>query len=46
MNTKNKINISVIGWGTWTFNVLYWLKTIESDFEMNLAVIIAMTDSW
>lgn len=46
MNTTNKINISVIGWWSWTFNVLYWLKTIESDFDKNLAAIIAMTDSW
>jgi len=45
MNTTNKINISVIGWWSGTFNVLYWLKTIESDFDMNLAAIIAMTDS-
>ena len=45
MNTTNKINISVIWGWSGTFNVLYWLKTVESDFEMNLAAIIAMTDS-
>jgi len=45
MNTENKINITVIWWGSWTFNVLYWLKTIDSYFDKNLAAIIAMTDS-
>lgn len=45
MNKSNKLNISVIGGWSWTFNVLYWLKTLESDFDMNLAAIIAMTDS-
>lgn len=45
MITKPKINISVIGWGSWTFNVLYWLKNIETKEEKNLAAIIAMTDS-
>lgn len=42
---KNKINISVIGWWSWTFNVLYWLKNIETSLDKNLAAIIAMTDS-
>ena len=45
MNTKNKLNISVIGWGSGTFNVLFWLKNIGTDFDLNLAAIIAMTDS-
>lgn len=45
MNTENKINITVIWGGSWTFNVLYWLKTIDSYFDKNLAAIIAMTDS-
>jgi uncharacterized cofD-like protein len=45
MNTKNKLNISVIGWWSWTFNVLYWLKNANTDFDLNLAAIIAMTDS-
>jgi len=45
MNTKNKLNISVIGWWSGTFNVLYWLKNTETDFDLNLAAIIAMTDS-
>lgn len=45
MITKPKINISVIGWWSWTFNVLYWLKNIETKEEKNLAAIIAMTDS-
>ena len=42
---KDSINISVIGWWSWTFNVLYWLKKVELDKEKNLAAIIAMTDS-
>ncbi len=42
---NNKLNISVIGWGSWTFNVLYWLKNIETTHQKNLAAIIAMTDS-
>ena len=42
---KDKLNISVIGWWSWTFNVLYWLKNIETTHEKNLAAIIAMTDS-
>ena len=45
MNTSNKLNISVIGWGSGTFNVLYWLKNLKTDFDLNLAAIIAMTDS-
>jgi len=45
MNTENKINITVIWGWSGTFNVLYWLKTLESDFDKNLAAIIAMTDS-
>ena len=46
MNTTNKLNISVIWWGSGTINVLYWLKNIETEFDLNLAAIIAMTDSW
>jgi len=46
MNNTNKINITVIWWWTWTFNVLYWLKNISCDEDLNLAAIIAMTDSW
>ena len=41
-------NITVIWWGSGTFNVLYGLKTYHSDSEeekKNLAAIIAMTDS-
>ncbi len=45
MNTSNKLNISVIGGWSGTFNVLYWLKNIDSEFDLNLAAIIAMTDS-
>ena len=42
---KNKLNISAIWWWSGTFNVLYWLKSVESEFDLNLAAIIAMTDS-
>ncbi|MBS9784351.1 YvcK family protein [Candidatus Gracilibacteria bacterium] len=42
---KNKLNISVIGGGSGTFNVLYGLKKIETTLDKNLAAIIAMTDS-
>ncbi|MBB1565108.1 YvcK family protein [Candidatus Gracilibacteria bacterium] len=42
---KDKLNISVIGGGSGTFNVLYGLKNIETTHEKNLAAIIAMTDS-
>lgn len=42
---KHKLNISVIWWWSWTFNVLYGLKNIETSHEKNLAAIIAMTDS-
>ena len=45
---NNTFNITVIGWGAWTFNVLYWLKTYHDDTQhekKNLAAIIAMTDS-
>ena len=45
MNNK-KVNITVIWGGSWTFNVLYWLKTFQADIPKNLAAIIAMTDSW
>lgn len=41
----NKINITVIGWGAGTFNVLYGLKKTFKRNERNLAAIIAMTDS-
>lgn len=42
---QNKINITVIGGGSGTFNVLYGLKNREMPLEKNLAAIIAMTDS-
>jgi 2-phospho-L-lactate transferase/gluconeogenesis factor (CofD/UPF0052 family) len=41
-------NITVIGGGSGTFNVLYGLKTYHVDTleeTKNLAAIIAMTDS-
>lgn len=40
-----KTNITVIGWWSGTFNVLYWLKKVFSKEERELAAIIAMTDS-
>ncbi len=45
MLQNNKINITVIGGWSGTFNVLYGLKNQESIQEKNLAAIIAMTDS-
>lgn len=45
MVQNNKINITVIGGWSGTFNVLYWLKNTPCDVEHNLAAIIAMTDS-
>ncbi len=45
MVQKNKINITVIGGGSGTFNVLYGLKNTDCEQEKNLAAIIAMTDS-
>lgn len=45
MNTKKGIKITVIWWWSWTFNVLYWLKAIETDYEKDLRAVIAMTDS-
>jgi len=45
MVQNNKINITVIGGWSGTFNVLYWLKNTDCEMEHNLAAIIAMTDS-
>ncbi len=45
---ENTFNITVIGGGSGTFNVLYGLKTYHDDTtseKKNLAAIIAMTDS-
>lgn len=42
---KKKLNISVIWWWSGTFNVLYGLKKLFSEDEINLNAIIAMTDS-
>jgi len=42
---NKKTNITVIGWGSGTFNVLYGLKTLKMREDLNLAAIIAMTDS-
>lgn len=45
---ENTFNITVIGGGSGTFNVLYGLKKFHDDdlYERkNLAAIIAMTDS-
>lgn len=46
--SDNTFNITVIGGGSGTFNVLYGLKTYHDDSlgeKKNLAAIIAMTDS-
>lgn len=40
-----KINITTIGWGSGTFNVIYGLKKVLPIDERNLTTIIAMTDS-
>jgi len=45
MVQNNKINITVIGGGSGTFNVLYGLKNTRCEQEQNLAAIIVMTDS-
>ena len=42
---SKKTNITVIGGGSGTFNVLYGLKAIKSEEDISLAAIIAMTDS-
>ena len=39
------MKITVIGGGSGTFNVLYGLKTMTTDHDLDLAAIIAMTDS-
>ncbi|EKE29849.1 MAG: hypothetical protein ACD_2C00088G0014 [uncultured bacterium (gcode 4)] len=38
-----KYNITAIGWWTWTFNVLYWLK---GNPDYNLAAVVSVADSW
>ncbi len=43
MIIQNKTNITMIGWWTWTYNVLSWLK---KNRELNLAAIVSMSDSW
>ena len=42
---NKKTNITVIGWGSGTFNVLYGLKWLKMREDLNLSAIIAMTDS-
>ena len=42
---NKKTNITVIGWGSGTFNVLYGLKGLKMREDLNLSAIIAMTDS-
>jgi len=42
---KNNLKITVIGGGSGTFNVLYGLKTMTTKHDLDLAAIIAMTDS-
>lgn len=43
---QKKINITTIWGGSWTYNVIYWLKKIFSSEERNLTTIVTMTDSW
>ena len=43
MILQQKINITTIGGGTGTFNVLSWLKSHQ---DYNLAAIVSMSDSW
>jgi len=46
--TEKKLNITVIGGGSGTYNVLYGLKAIHIDTaeeSKHLSAIIAMTDS-
>jgi len=38
-----KINITTIGWWTWTYNVLSGLKNNDN---LNLAAIVSVADSW
>lgn len=38
-----KTNITAIGWWTWIYNVLVWLK---NDDKFNLAAIVSMSDNW
>ena len=45
MNMTDMINITVVWWGSGTFNVLYGLKKKLINDRKNLAAIIAMTDS-
>lgn len=42
---EKKTNITVIGGGSGTFNVLYGLKTLKMREDLHLSAIIAMTDS-
>ncbi len=42
---EKKTNITVIGGGSWTYNVLYGLKWLKNREDLNLSAIIAMTDS-
>ncbi len=43
MILQNKVNITMIGWWTWTYNVLTWLKRNKN---LNLAAVVSMSDSW
>lgn len=45
MTIDEKVNITVIWGGSGTFNVLYGLKQLKMRENLNLAAIIAMTDS-
>ncbi len=43
METNNKINITTIWGGTWSYNVLSGLK---KNLNFNLASVVTMSDSW
>ncbi len=43
MILQNKANVTMIGWGTGTYNVLTWLK---KNKDLNLAAVVSMSDSW
>ena len=40
-----KTNITVVGGGSGTFNVLYGLKVLKMREDLHLSAVIAMTDS-
>lgn len=43
MNTTKKLNITTIGWGSWSYSLL---SSLRDDEDYNLSAIISMSDSW